>query len=281
MVNAYRPKNLDEALKIRGEKDVIPIAGGTDLMVRYRNISGATPRFEKPVLFVGHLEEIKNIEIEDSFIKIGSSATLTSLLQNKDIPSILKSAVLDMAAPTVRNIGTIGGNICNASPAGDTLPPLYALGSRVILTSAEEVRNIPIDKFIKGPGQTDLRDNELLTEILIPIQNFDREFYKKVGTRKAMALSKLSFVGLAKIDGEKIADIRIAFGAIAPTVVRSREIEQEIIGHNVDEIAKLSDSIVSKYSGLFNPIDDQRSNKFYRNHISMKLLQYFLNEIIG
>jgi len=191
----------------------------------------------------------------------------------------LKSAISNMAAPTIRNIGTIGGNICNASPAGDTLPPLYILDAKIVLSSIDNQRIIPIDKFIIGPGRNDLKDDELLTEILIPNKKFNKEFYKKLGTRKAMALSKISFAGLAEIEDDKIEDIRIAFGAVAPKIVRSRTIEQEIIGHNINEINELSYSIVKEYSEFICPIDDQRSSSIYRKQISIKLLDYFLNNL--
>ena len=276
MVNAYRPSTIDEALRIRNETKALPLAGGTDLMVRYKNWAGLPPKFSQPVMFVAHLHELKGIEVEGDELIIRSATTLTELLKDGRVPEVLKLAVKEMASPLVRNIATIGGNICNASPAGDTLPPLYALDAKVVLRSVEGERTVPIEDFITGPGQTVLKENEILCEIRIPMDEFDSIFYRKVGTRRANALSKVSFVGLKNLQGDRIDDIRIAFGAVAPTVVRSRDAEKMLKGIRIDEIEQIYPSIEAKYAELIRPIDDQRSTAEYRKIVSLRLLRFFL-----
>ncbi|RKZ01452.1 MAG: hypothetical protein DRQ10_02065 [Candidatus Hydrothermota bacterium] len=276
MVNAYRPSTIDEALRIRNETKALPLAGGTDLMVRYKNWAGLPPKFSQPVMFVAHLHELKGIEVEGDELIIRSATTLTELLKDGRVPEVLKLAVKEMASPLVRNIATIGGNICNASPAGDTLPPLYALDAKVVLRSVEGERTVPIEDFITGPGQTVLKENEILCEIRIPMDEFDSIFYRKVGTRRANALSKVSFVGLKNLQGDRIDDIRIAFGAVAPTVVRSRDAEKMLKGIKIDEIEQIYPSIEAKYAELIRPIDDQRSTAEYRKIVSLRLLRFFL-----
>ncbi|RKZ34430.1 dehydrogenase [bacterium] len=279
-MKVYRPKNLANALEIKATENVIPFAGGTDLMIKYRTTLGVRPNFPYPVLFLNDITQLKQIKIENGNIIIGSANTLTTILKDDRIPDILRTAISNMAAVTIRNIATIGGNICNSSPAGDTLPPLYALDAKVALSSQKTKRIIPIQDFIIGPGQNILADNEILTEIIIPQDKFDVQYYRKVGTRKAMSLSKLSMVGLVNKNNGRISDIRIAFGAVAPTVVRSRQIEEEIISASEQKANSLIHDILSKYAKLIRPIDDQRSTAQYRKEISLKLLTHFLAEQI-
>jgi len=278
MVRTFRPQNLTEALEIRKNKKAIPFAGGTDLMVGHKRWAGTIPRFVSPVLFIGHLDELKEIIIEGKELHIGSACNLSSILECEYTPLVLKQSISNMASPAIRNVATMGGNICNTSPAGDTLPALYALDAELIVANANRERNIPIDEFITGPGQNTLEDDEILKEIIIPIEQFDVSYHRKVGTRKATALSKLSFIGLARIDDRKIIDIRIAFGAVAPTVVRSEANEDFIIGNNMEELSWLIPEIIEMYSPQICPIDDQRSTAQYRKAVSLRLLEHFLRE---
>ena len=280
MVRVFMPQSLKEALRIRKEEKAIPFAGGTDLMVKRGRLRGLAPYFEKPVLFLHKVKELTGVKFEEGRVRIGALSTLSEILENRDIPLILKYAIAEIASPAIRNLATIGGNICNASPAGDTLPPLYVMNARVVLSSFTSEREMKIMDFIKGPGSTDLKEEELLKEIIIPVEFFNIVFYRKVGTRKANSLSKVSFAGVARLDDGIIKDIRISFGAVAPTPLRAPEVEEEIIGKNkVKIIAKIPD-ILEKYARIIRPIDDQRSTARYRKTISLKILEYFLKEEI-
>jgi CO/xanthine dehydrogenase FAD-binding subunit len=279
MVEGFRPADLQEALEFRAKYPSIPIAGGTDLMIQKARGFALKPDFDKPLLFIGHLRELRQISVRNGNIHIGAGVLLSELLKNGKIPKSLKMAVRQMASPPSRNLATIGGNICNASPAGDTLPYLYAADAFLVLKSKLAERKIPIDEFIKGPRKTILKSDELLTEIIIPDKVFSANYYKKVGTRKGMSLSKASFTGLADIENEKITDIRIAFGSVAPTIVRSREIEASIIGKPVSEIITAIPEIVKKFAPLIQPIDDARSSATYRKQVSLRLLENFLMKL--
>jgi xanthine dehydrogenase FAD-binding subunit len=276
MVEAVSPKTLAEALGIRKESKVIPFAGGTDLMVRNRSWAGTVPSFKSPILMVGGIEELKEINITEEKLCIGAAASLSSIQVNKEVPEVLRKAIALMASPAIRNSGTLGGNICNASPAGDSLPPLYVFDATVVLQSVSGRREVPIKEFIKGPGKTGLMDDELLTCVNIPIESFDKMYYKKVGTRKADAISKLSFVGLAKIVEGSIADVRMAFGAVAATVVRSEEAERLLKGKKLKEIPELIPELKSIYFNYVKPIDDQRSNAAYREMAAYRIMEDFL-----
>ena len=275
----YRPVNLINALKVRSETDVIVLAGGTDLMVKYRNPALIMPEIKKDLLYIGHLKELKGITSEGGTIRIGAATTLDDLEENAITPSILKKAIKELASLSIRNVATIGGNIANASPAGDTISPLLAMDGSIVLKSLKGERRLPINKFILGPGKTVLEDNEIIEAIEIKDKKFNREYYKKVGTRLANALSKINFVGLAFIENDTLMDIRIAIGAVAPVVVKSEEIEKKLQGMKLKEIKKCIKDIQKEYSSLVKPIDDQRSNAIYRKNVTLNLLRNFLQNL--
>ncbi|MDS0524609.1 FAD binding domain-containing protein [Clostridium sp. SHJSY1] len=276
MVEGYYPNTLLEALKILEEKDIIIHAGGTDLMVRNKNITSLLPKFDKDLLYIGDLKELKEIKICDSMIEIGAACTYSKLLKEKEIPNVLKEAIKEIASPAIRNKGTIGGNICNASPAGDTLPILYALDAKLKLTNISISREINIEDFILGPRKITLKKDEILESIIIPKSKINITYYEKVGARKASAISKLSVVALADIENEKINDIRIALGAVGTTVVRRKEIENIIIGTDLKDIKNKIEIIKKAYSEKITPINDQRSTAIYRKTVALKLIEYFL-----
>lgn len=274
------PNTLNEALNAMSKEKLIPIAGGTDLMVRYKRWKNLPPELPYPPLFISHLKELKGIERDGDEIIIKSGTSLRDIEKSHIVPSILKKAVSEMAAPAIRNMGTIGGNIQNASPAGDTLPPLYVLDAKVVLLSKDERRCLYIYDFIKGPGKTERRDDELIYEIRFKIPTHTHEYYRKVGTRKANALSKLSIAAVSEIIEDKVVDFRASFGAVAPTPVRRKEIEEKIKGKLLSELDdNFIEEIINGYAKYITPITDQRSDKEYRKKVSLKLLRDFMNKI--
>ncbi len=277
MVDGYSPSTFEEALKILNKEDVIIYAGGSDLMVKNKNSASLLPRFNKNLLYVGNLNLLKEIKEYDNKIEIGSACTLTSILKIEGVPKILKESIRNIASPAIRNMATIGGNICNASPAGDTLPILYALEAKLKLASINSMREVNIKDFILGPGKIILKDNEILESILIEKENFNKIYYQKVGARKASAISKISFVALAKVENQKIKDIRIAIGSVGPRIVRLKEGEDILIGTELKNIENLMLQVEKVYSEKVVPINDQRSTAIYRKKVVLRLIQYFLN----
>lgn len=250
-------------------------------MVRYQSWSGTLPKFPGDVLFLNRIDELKGIKKEGDVLIIGAGATLTEVGEHPETPLILKEAVMSIAAPGIRNIGTLAGNLCNASPAGDSICALYTLSASVLIQSLSGEREVPVYDFIQGPGRTSLKDNELVTAIKVPIEINSVEVFKKVGTRKANALSKLSFSAVAEVKGGVIDSIAISFGAVGPTVVRSVELEKKLEGRDLSWVKSNADSIVSDYSTMIIPIDDQRSTAKYRKQVALNLLDNFLkNELL-
>ncbi len=286
MVKAFTPLTLEEALiKLNEEKSTTILAGGTDLMVKKKRWSGTVPNLGDCIILVDNINDLKDVSLEDGVIKIGAGVTLSEIVENKIFPKILRDAAEKMASPAVRNIATIGGNIINASPAGDLLPPLYALDSKVVLKSTERTRIIPIKDFITAPGKTIIENNELLICIIVQNYNITYDYYKKVGTRNSIALSKLSFCGI-KINKGDNEEVRIAFGSVAPTIIKSDWIENKIYKELLkrenknSEIKLIFKEIIKDYDKLISPITDQRSTELYRRKTSLRILEDFLKKAL-
>lgn len=268
MVNGYRPSTIIEALQIRRNCDVVPYAGGTDWMIK-RDES-------KTLLFLNGIQQLKEVEEDEDGIYIGSACTSAELLKSDMVPQVLKEAIEGIASPAIRNAGTIGGNICNASPAGDTLPILYALDAELVISTVDSTEVVGIEDFIIGPKKNNLSKDELIEQIMIPKNGAYSYYYKKIGARKADAISKLSFVGIFLEEKGVIKKVACAFGAVGPTVVRSKEIEAMLVGKTLKEANVIKDEVISKYSELIHPIDDQRSTAIYRKKVALNLYQDFL-----
>jgi CO/xanthine dehydrogenase FAD-binding subunit len=280
MVESYRPKNLQEALELRREHGAIPLAGGTDLMVRYRYESGAVPAYPGPVMLISRMEEIGKIESRRGELHIGAAATMNRVLAHPEVPEVLKEAVRTVAARGLRNAATLAGNICNASPAADSVVALYALDAQLVLQSSDGARTVPIEEFITGPGRTTLGAAELLTDIIVPENRETVHLFKKVGTRKANALSKLAIAATGRVAGGVVEEARIAVNAVAPVIIRSREIERQITGLSVAQAREKVDELLAGYDELITPIDDQRSTARYRKRVAMNLLRHFLSDYL-
>ncbi len=287
MVEVYRPDTLAQALDKLAVGEHTLFAGGTDLMVKSSVRPGMTPAFIKNVVFVDAIAELqqivhtKAINQQAPALVIGAGVTLNDIEENSLIPAVLRQSVAKIAAPALRNRATMAGNICNASPAADTLPALYLLDARVVLSSLKGQRELAIEEFITGPGRNQLKSDEILTHIVIPCLDFEQTFYHKVGTRKANALTKLSVAGAVKVENHVIVDWRVAFGAVGPAVARSRELELRLRGLSTEELheIRLIDEIVAMYREVITPIDDQRSTASYRLQASINLLRRWLNQV--
>ncbi len=287
------PKKLSDALSLvkNGYK---PVCGGSDLLIRRHTIKTAHShnlgkRQEQgpaPVFYAGKIEELNFIEKNGDSLRIGSGATLSRIINSGDCPPVLAQALESIASPGIRNSATLTGNICNASPAGDSLPPLYIFDAVIETASLDDSgniarRHIPITEFITGPGRTALAGDELVTAVSIPQHDGIISVFRKVGTRAANALSKLSIAALWKLDGEIITDFRLAVGACGPTVIRSLETEALIKGRTQAEAAEWIEEITGAYSAILRPIDDQRSTAEYRKSTALRLIENIISQIGG
>lgn len=277
MVESYCPTSYGEALTLLSQEELTIVAGGTDLMVRRRNWSSLPPKFDHPVMFVAGLEELDYIDRKGNCVHIGSGVTLEEIMDDYHTPTLLRDAIKVMASPAIRHTATLAGNVVNASPAGDSLPVLYLLDSIVVLESAYGIRHVPIEDFIMGPGRTSINNDEMIKEIIVTDHGFNHMIYKKIGGRKADAISKVCFVGACQTKKHVIEDFRMAFGAVAPVVVRCKDIEDKIKGQTVQWLLENRDNLMSDYSENIQPIDDQRSTAHYRKKICGNLMNDFMH----
>ena len=278
MVKHYIPTTLEEALELLDYNHLEIIAGGTDLMVQRRTWANTLPKF-KDTINIFNLQELNYIVNEDKFIRIGATTPMSDILTSGFTPELLRKAIYEVASPALRNLATIAGNIGNASPAGDTLPILYTLNAGIKIISKNNERIVPIKEVIIGPRKTILKPNELIAEIIIPKSSFTKTQFTKVGGRKADAISKVSFTAAVHVENNIITDIRFAFGAVGPTVVRNEKLEQKLINKTTKELHDFIPEIIDDYSEIITPIDDQRSNKEYRKQVALNMLLDFLLSI--
>ena len=278
-ITAYRFERLDQTLSQLNREDCAIIAGGTDVMVLHKSRRGVPPKIPKPIVFINHLSELKQVYQNHKDLHIGACCTYSELLENPLIPFALKNAIKTIAAPAIRNRGTLGGNICNASPAGDMLPLLYVYNAKLLLRSVNGDRMVAISDFIQGPRRVQRFHNEILTEIILPsvLEEVAHVVFEKVGNRNADAIAKVSFAGFIRISKGRIDDIRFAFGAVGPTMVRSIDIEKKLVGKTIPLADADIAEIVAAFDKIIRPIDDQRSTAAYRKTVALNLLRYFLS----
>ncbi|MCD6420062.1 MAG: xanthine dehydrogenase family protein subunit M [Synergistetes bacterium] len=265
MFNVVAPENLQIAIDILSGENTKVIAGGTDLMVRVRQ-----GMFKPDVLVdITRIRSLRGIKKTDDHIEIGATTTHSDILKNPDTPPLLKEAVSKIGSPQIRNLGTIGGNIVNASPAGDTLVPLYLYEATVEITG-KGTKELPIEEFIKGPGKTVLKQGEILSNIRIPILKGYKHIFHKVGERDAMAISVASMGILYKTDGDILQDIRVAFGSVYPTVIRIKEVEELLRNQRISKDILIEASKIIEKN--VKPISDVRATAMYRKKVAGRLI---------
>ena len=273
------PSSLADALALLNREPGVwkPFAGGTDLMVLLE--AGKLPH--RNYINIWGLKELRGIEVTDSHITLGALTTYTDVQSHPVLQSefpMLCQAASETGGLAIQNRGTIGGNIVNASPAADSPPPLLAYDAEIELISTDDSRWLPYRGFHTGYKQMLIGSNELLARVRMPRNTRGAtHYYRKVGTRKAQAISKVCLAALAKLDADQISDIRIALGSVAPIVVRCVQTEDALRGRKPD-----SDTIRSACVTLsqeISPIDDIRSTADYRLQVAKNLLTDFLSTL--
>jgi CO/xanthine dehydrogenase FAD-binding subunit len=254
-----------------------PFAGGTDLMVLFE--SGKLPRGKYVSLW--GLTELSGIKAAAGFVTLGALTTYTDIrahpVLRAEFPLLCRAAA-ETGGVATQNRGTIGGNIANASPAADSPPALLVYDAELELISTRGTRRVPYHLFHTGYKRMDLRPDEIIKSIHLPRGRASwRQTYRKVGTRKAQAISKVCFAAAAHVDGELVRDIRIALGSVAPVVIRCTQAEAALRGNRCDAAAY--DAARRALAQDIAPIDDIRSTADYRMRVSGNLLIQFLSEL--
>ena len=271
--NAYhRPTSLDEALELAAEKPAARfIGGGTDLIVKLRKRPSAAP---SELISLRRIDELTRVEELPGGLRIGAGVPLADLAVNSSVCELmpaLTEALALFGSRQIRNVATLGGNLCNASPGADAAPPLLVHGARIELRSRTGVREVPLSEFFRGPGETALGAGELLTAILIdrPRGPAVSTFLRK--SRVSMDLAIASVAVYLEFDGPRCTVARIAAGAVAPTPLRLEAAEQALEGSLLDEDA--CSAAVLAVDAAIAPISDVRAEEWYRRHLTAVLLK--------
>lgn len=275
------PRTLDDALAlVRDEPGVWrPFAGGTDLMVLLE-----AGRLEHRRFFsVRHLKELRGVGEVDGEVRVGALTTYTEVRRSELLGRLfpmLGQAARETGGIAIQNRGTVGGNIANASPAADTPPALLAYDARVELVSAGGTRRVPYAEFHTGYKQTVMRADELIAAVILPKpREGARHFYRKVGTRRAQAISKVCFAALAEVGGGTLEEVRVALGSVAPVVLRCRRTEGVLRGRRLE--GDLMRAALEELGREVTPIDDVRSTARYRTRVAQNLLREFLSGLVS
>ncbi len=272
------PKNLDEALTLLQAGAWKPIAGGTDLMVLFE--AGKLP--EGKYLSLWGMKELQSFEATPTHVTLGALTTYTEIRSNRilqnDFP-LLCAAASETGAIAIQNRGTLGGNIANASPAADSPPALLVYDAEVEVISKAGARWLPYDTFHTGYKKLAMGPHELIRRIRLKRPEAEtKQWYRKVGTRKAQAISKVCLAAAAHLDGaRKITHVRLAFGSVAPTPLRCRTTEGTLVGKRLDPAG--IQSALATLGKEVAPIDDIRSTSVYRKQVSLNLLRQFLESL--
>ena len=275
--------SVEEALDLLSSHEgAIPVAGGTDVLIKIRE------RKIKDAVLVSLLpiDEIKHIDLHaDGTICIGAGCNFTQITENplilENIP-MLAAACRQVGSPQIRNIATIGGNICNGAVSADSVAPLYALDAKLVLRSKNGIRTVPIKEFHTGPGKTIREPNEILTEILIPESSYKGKSgcYEKFGQRKAMEIATLGCAVNLSLSEDKnhIQSIAIAYSVAAPTPVRCPKTEALLTGMEIG--SELYRTARQNVLSELQPRDSWRASKELREQLIKELLTRALEEAI-
>ena len=273
------PPSLADALALLKREPGVwkPFAGGTDLMVLLE--AGKLPH--RNYINIWGLNELRGIEVTDSHITLGALTTYTEVQSDPVLQSefpMLCQAASETGGLAIQNRGTIGGNIVNASPAADSPPALLAYDAEIEMVSSDGSRWLSYSGFHTGYKQMLLAPNELLARIRMPRNTRGAmHYYRKVGTRKAQAISKVCLAALAKLEQDQISAIRIALGSVAPIVVRCVQTENALRGRGAN--TETIKSACASLSQEISPIDDIRSSSDYRLQVAKNLLTDFLSTL--
>ncbi len=273
------PGSLGEALDIYAQESEgwKLFAGGTDLMVEIHAGRCSHNRF----LSLHRVRELRGIHVDENHVTLGATTTYADILASEviaqEFPN-LREAARWTGAIAIQNRGTIGGNIGNASPAADTPPVLIAYDAEIELASARGRRVMPYSQFHTGYKTTAALSGEIITRIKLPRTPPGRvHFYRKVGPRGALAISKVSIAGVAKMSEGIVRELRVAFASLAPTVLHVAWLESRVVGASLSR--ERIEGLCTEFRGALKPIDDIRSTAEYRATVAVNLLREFLETL--
>lgn len=274
----FRPRTLHEAVHTLATHGGQILSGGTDFFPAL----GERPA-PSPVVDVSGLAEIRGISIDSGYTRIGGLTTWTDVIR-APLPrcfDALKSAAREVGSIQIQNRGTVAGNLCNASPAADGVPPLLMLDAEVELVSTSGMRRIPLQDFIVGNRKTLRRPDEVLAAVIVPRKlDAARSTFRKLGIRRYLVISIAMVAVVVKSDETgRVAEARVAVGSCSVRAQRLIDLERDLVGAKAAE--GLSSIVIPKHLASLSPIDDVRATADYRRDAGLTLVRRALEDCVG
>lgn len=267
-----RPSSVEDAVRLLASSGSMILSGGTDLCV-YLAEGLCSPN---RLIDIGDLDALCGVEtITDDegseMIRIGAATPIAEIAASPHLPSCLRQGANAIGSPQIRNLGTIGGNICNGSPCGDTLAPLLTLDARFVLRSTAGTRIVESERFFLGPKQTVRESAELLESVLLPVPRFETvSAFRMIGNRNGQAISQVNASVCARSLDGTLSDVRVAVGSVAPIPLRLKKLEEVLTGKRIEDV-RFDDIRTPVLEGI-RPIDDVRSSATYRQEVTVALV---------
>lgn len=273
----FRPRTCEEAIEALTQSGGRILAGGTDFFPAL----GADP-VRRPIIDITDIAELTRIDITPDEVRIGAGVTWATVA-NASLPpafDCLRLAAREVGAIQIQNTATIGGNLCNASPAADGMPPLRALDAEVELASPRGRRRLPVGDFVQGNRRTDLKPDEILTAVAMPrAGETGASSFLKLGARRYLVISIAMVAAVIEVEAERVARARIAIGACSPVAQRLPDAETALKGLAAD--ARLSAHVRAEHLSGLSPITDVRAEAAYRRDAALTLVRRAVDRCVG
>ncbi len=278
MADYVRPQSIDEAVAALAARHLTVLAGGTDFFP-----ARAAQPLADAVLDITGIDSLRGIAYIADHWRIGATTTWADI-DAADLPPVfdgLRAAAREIGGPQIQNAGTLCGNLCNASPAADGVPPLSVMDAHVELTSVADVTQIPLSAFIQGKGQTVLRPDQLMTAVLVPTPRASVAVsdFRKLGARKNLVISIIAVATVIEADDGVVTAARVAVGACGPAVRRLQQLESQLLG--LPLAPELGNIVEDSHFAALSPIDDIRATAAYRCDAARRMVADSLAKLGG
>ncbi len=278
-VRVFRPKSLGGTLRLYTRNpDSLLYAGGTEIIRRVQRGSRRLFAFPPKVIYLGNVQELNRISRSQRYLDIGSALDLSRILKlgRNVLPPVLFEPLSGIATPAVRNLATLGGNICVRSCRGDSLPALSVIGAQLELRTAGSTRWTTVGSFLNQRGRPELRPGEILTRIRIPLEEWDFALFRKVGGRQRR--NTLSLAGVARFPKGRLEVLHFCFGGLKTPVLRLPGLESRLKNASVPVSTKLIDSLLADLDAALEEEDDTMEGR-YRKATAARLFRWFMEKV--
>lgn len=275
----YRPSDLADALAALQDPGVRPVAGGTDLVIQLR-AGRRTAAKLVPLEGLG----LDRIEESDGALRIGAMTRLVDVVAHASVQASLPALVdacVRIGSPQIQAVATLGGNLGNASPAADSVPPLMVYGASVETLSSEGGRAIPLTALFAGPGRTTLAPGEIIAALHVPLPatpdgTTRHAVFRKYGPRRANVISAVTFAAALGLRGRSIEDAVVALGSVGPTPLRASRTESWLMGRDLEQALRRTESLASAVQADIAPISDVRGGREYKTQLALNSVRFAL-----